>query len=218
MGAKCVLTTACPRVQLPCDGSLLARSSHFRHEFNRFRRKIERAMVSFTWTPPEGMTMDAFDVFFSLHESRRTLKGGSSSFRRGLQFDLHRRLISRSGPARGPAMVLAVCGGQPVGALYGFVWSETFYFYQIGWDAAWARQGLGKVLVGESMRLAGLNGIRCFDFLRGSETYKYRFDAADRVDETWLLPRGIGGWLVSRKYQAVRLKRGRGEAQEQLQG
>jgi CelD/BcsL family acetyltransferase involved in cellulose biosynthesis len=48
-----------------------------------------------------------------------------------------------------------------------------------------------------------------FDFLRGGESYKYRFGATDRVDETWLVPAGLGGLALRAKYETqARMKRG----------
>jgi hypothetical protein len=45
-----------------------------------------------------------------------------------------------------------------------------------------------------------------FDFLRGQEPYKYRFGATDRVDRSYLVPRGATGALLRLKYG---VKRGR---------
>jgi CelD/BcsL family acetyltransferase involved in cellulose biosynthesis len=75
------------------------------------------------------------------------------------------------------------------------------------------------MLSSEAIRFAGLNGARCFDFLRGNEPYKYRFGAVDRIDETWLLPRGLGGWILGRKHQLIRAQRRRaGGTQRQDEG
>jgi CelD/BcsL family acetyltransferase involved in cellulose biosynthesis len=104
-------------------------------------------------------------------------------------------------------MLLAVNGGKAVGVLYGFIWGNTFAYYQGGWDAAWARFSLGTVLVRQAIRFAMLSGAKHFDFLRGAEPYKYRFGATDRIDETWLLPRGYSGWLLNRKYKLISTRR-----------
>jgi CelD/BcsL family acetyltransferase involved in cellulose biosynthesis len=88
-------------------------------------------------------------------------------------------------------MVLAAQDERPIAVQYGFVWQDTFYQYQGGWDAAFAKRSIGTVVVAEAIRLARKNGLRSFDFLRGDERYKYRFGATDVFDETWLLPRGL---------------------------
>jgi CelD/BcsL family acetyltransferase involved in cellulose biosynthesis len=100
-----------------------------------------------------------------------------------------------------------------VGVLYGFRWQETFAYYQTGWDRDLARLGLGTALVAAAMRHARDDGCRTFDFLRGSEPYKYRFGAADRVDQTWLHAGGAAGRLLRMKH-AVRARREDGAREE----
>ena len=206
-GAQRVLTTACPRLRIPDDPAKLSISSKFRYQIRKSRRELERAGVAFTWRAPGTLTTEALDMLFTLSESRRSLKGFTSFVRADVE-DFHRRLIARSGPGHGPAMVVGHCGEQPVAVAYGFMWRDTFAIYQGGWDAAWASVSLGSVLVAEAIRLAGLNGARWFDFLRGTQPYKYRFGATDRLDETWLLPSGLGGLVTRLKFAGIRMRRG----------
>jgi CelD/BcsL family acetyltransferase involved in cellulose biosynthesis len=205
-GGRLVLTTPCPRLYIDRGAEARKPSRNLRQHINRCKRKLALLGVSFTWTPPEAMTIGAIDILFALSESRRSLKG-SSSFIRERSADFHRRLIGWSGEGRGCAMVLAICEGRPIGIAYGFVWRDTFYTYQGGWDAAWAHLSMGTVLESETIRLVELCGLRCVDFLRGRELYKYRFGSVDKMDESWLVPRGFSGWLIGRKFQAVRVQR-----------
>ena len=92
--------------------------------------------------------------------------------------------------------------------LYGFWWRDTFAAYQSGWDRAYARDGLGNLLVLHALELAAERGAATFDFLRGTEPYKYRFGASDRFDRTWLVPRGPAGALLAAR-QRVRARRDR---------
>jgi len=89
--------------------------------------------------------------------------------------------------------------------LYGFSWKDVLAFYQIGWEARWARRSMGSVLIYHALRIAAANGVRTFDFLRGAEAYKYRFGAVDRHDRTWLLPQGPAGMLLAAKYRVRQL-------------
>ena len=212
-GARLVLETPCPRVYIADDTERRQRSKNLRQHIARCQRKLAEAGVTFSWIPPESMTTSAIDDLFTLSESRRSLKG-SSSFLRERAASFHRRLVAWNGVGRGSAMVLAVRDGQPVGVAYGFVWRDIFYNYQGGWDAAWAHLSLGTVLESEMIRLARLHGLYCIDFLRGRELYKYRFGSVDKMDESWLLPRGIGGGLIARKYQIVGAQRAWREARQ----
>ena len=199
-GARQVGASACPRLAIPAGGAELELSAKFRKQLRAYGRRLQREGVGFRWVGPERMTESLLETVFRLHERRWSLRPGRSSFDRG-RAGFHRRLIARAGPGRGPAVVLAERDGRAVGVLYGFCWRDQFAHYQTGWEPEWAAANLGTVLVGEAIRLAGQAGARVFDFLRGAEPYKYRFGAADRVDETWLLPRGGGGRLLDLRYR-----------------
>jgi CelD/BcsL family acetyltransferase involved in cellulose biosynthesis len=106
-------------------------------------------------------------------------------------------------------MTTASHEGHPIGINYGFVWRDTFYAYQQGWDLSYATLRLGTVLKGETIRLAHAHGLRSLDFLRGVESHKYSWGATDVVDETWLLSRGPSGRLLEWKYRLARADQAR---------
>ena len=208
-GARRVASSACPRLDIPADGQPSPFSSSFRKQLRAYGRKLERRDVKFRWVACQEMTEELLETLFQLHERRFAASGRPTSFDRG-RAGLHRRLIARAAPGRGPAMVLAEQDGRAVGALYGFCWGEVFAYYQTGWEPEWADANLGTVLVAEAIRLAGLAGARVFDFLRGAEAYKYRFGATDRVDGTFLVPSGAGGRVLDLRYRlAARRARAR---------
>ena len=84
-----------------------------------------------------------------------------------------------------------------------------FAYYQIGWEPDWAPLRLGTVVISEAVRACAEQGLHTFDFLRGTEPYKYRFGAVDHYDDTRLLPRGPSGALLALKH---RVKDRRSEA------
>jgi CelD/BcsL family acetyltransferase involved in cellulose biosynthesis len=202
-GARLVLSTRCPVLESAGDATLVPSSKNLAKQLPRYRRGLERIGVTFSWTPPEQMTPDALDVLFALNASSRLPRGGSS-FTPERHADFQRRLIKASRPGCGPAMAVASHQGRPIGINYGFAWRDTFYEYQAGWDAAYAKLRLGTVLTAETIRLAQQNGLRTVDFLRGAEPYKYSLGASDVIDETWLVPHGPSGWLLERKYRLAR--------------
>jgi CelD/BcsL family acetyltransferase involved in cellulose biosynthesis len=205
-GGRLVLTTTCPRLEIPEDPAALNVSSNFRQQLKRYGRKQDKAGLTIEWHGPGTVTSDLIDTLFSLHESRRSLTG-YSSFKRDRHADFQRRLAECGAEDRGPAMVLARCGDEPVGSLYGYVWRDTFSYLQGGWKADWEPLRLGYRLVAEAIRHSGLNGARVFDFLRGDEPYKYRFGATDRLDETWLVRRDVSGLVMDMKFGLVRARR-----------
>jgi CelD/BcsL family acetyltransferase involved in cellulose biosynthesis len=199
-GARRIESTICPRVSTPEIGQELSASSRLRKHLRQYSRRLEDRGVAFRWVGPAEVDPRLLDLLFELHGKRRTMKGDSSSFGPHVK-PLHERLISLAGPGHGPAFVLAEVAGTVVGMLYGFIWRDTFAYFQTGWEPAWSKESLGTALVAEALQFSARAGAKVFDFLRGAEEYKYRFGAVDRVDESWLLPRGFHGRALSLKYR-----------------
>ncbi|QBR91164.1 GNAT family N-acetyltransferase [Nocardioides euryhalodurans] len=197
-GADPIATTACPRVDLP-DDPLPTGSSKLRKRVRYDERKLAEEGVTTTWLSPGQVTGEVLDHLLRLHGSRAGDQGWATSFTAERR-RLHLALLARATPGCGPAAVVARRDDEVVGVLYGFLWQRTFAYYQTGWDEAYARHGLGTVLVAAAMRAARDAGCEVFDFLRGAEPYKYRFGAVDRTDTTWLAGRGPVARVVRARY------------------
>jgi CelD/BcsL family acetyltransferase involved in cellulose biosynthesis len=200
-GAREIERTICPRLSVPAPDRDVGRTHAFDRQIRRFIRRMQREGVAFEWIASASIDEALLRALFELHAGVRARHGGGTSF--GIeQLALHRRLAERSGPGRGPAAVVATRGGTVVGVLYGFEWKDTFAAYQWGWDRRWDRHSMGSVLAYQAIRFAASRGVRTFDFLRGTEPYKYRFGAVDRCDRTWLVPHGPLGVLLAARYRA----------------
>jgi CelD/BcsL family acetyltransferase involved in cellulose biosynthesis len=202
-GARVVNATACPWVALPATGPD-GPSSDFIRQLRRFTRRLEREGMTFEWVPPPRVDDALLAALFELHERGRP-EGSGGSFGTE-QLDLHRRLAASADHGRGPAAVVARCEDRITGVLYGFWWRQSFAAYQSGWDRTYAKNGLGNVLILHALEFAAGHGAATFDFLRGTEPYKYRFGARDRWDQTWLVPRGPGGALLVARQRARALR------------
>lgn len=196
----------CPRLVLPPAGTPVGRSANFRRQLKAYARRLEHSGVTFQWLPPGQFDGGSLESLFLLHERRRSRTTSATSFQRD-QMRFHRGLIERGDGRRGPAGLVAYQKGRPIGVLYGFWWKTTFYAYQSGWDPAWASHSLGTVMLHQAIESARSFGAQTFDFLRGAEPYKYRFGAVDRVDQTWIVPRGFSGRLLRFGYMARELRR-----------
>jgi CelD/BcsL family acetyltransferase involved in cellulose biosynthesis len=198
--ARIVERTRCPRLApLPADPAA-ALSKTFARQLRRFTRRLAREGVSFEWIPPGQVDEALLVSLFELHARGRADGGFGID-----QLPFHRRLVASAEPGRGPAAVVAQRAGTTVGVLYGFWWRDSLAAYQSGWDRAYARDGLGNVLILHALEFAAAEGARSFDFLRGSEPYKYRFGARDHWDHTWLVPGGPAGALLALRHRARRL-------------
>ncbi|MYV97832.1 GNAT family N-acetyltransferase, partial [Streptomyces sp. SID3343] len=209
-GAREIERTACP--VMPADPAALGSARH-RQGVRRKARKLVDEGVTFTWVAPDEMTPDIFDDLLRLHRLRRDAIGGASAFDHSRR-PLHAALAARAAPDRGPcALVARDPVGAPIGVLYGFLWQDTFAYYQLGWDPGYAKASLGTVLFHETLTALAARGVRTFDFLRGAEEFKHRFGATDRYDTTWLVGRGVGGALLGAKAAARGMRNGhRGES------
>lgn len=198
-GARVVDEIACPRVELPLADRGSGPSPTFVRQLRRFTRRLEREGVRFEWIPPAQVDEGVLGALFDLHARGSARRGGSTFGIEQLAF--HRRLAERSGPGRGPAAIVARRDEAIVGVLYGFCWQDTFAAYQSGWDPRFARHSIGSVLVLHALDRAADAGARTFDFLRGTEPYKYRFGAHERCDRNWLVARGAAGALLAARYR-----------------
>ncbi|WP_371500593.1 GNAT family N-acetyltransferase [Kitasatospora sp. NBC_00374] len=207
-GARRVALAACPRTDLSRGFDAIG-SRQFRANLRRYGRKLAAAGVAFRWVPPKEAGPELLDTVLRLHGVRRAAMGRPTTFddrRRAL----HARVLERSaaaGPEQGPAFLLAERGGQVVGVLYGFRWGSAFAYYQIGWEPELAELRLGTAVIAEAVRACAEQGLSTFDFLRGTEPYKYRFDAVDRFDESWLVPHGGSGALLGLKHRLKERRR-----------
>lgn len=120
------------------------------------------------------------DALFSLHHQRWAVDGGSDAID-GPAVEAFHRLAARALAERGWArLFLLSVEGAPRAALYGFRHGDRFAFYQAGYDPAFSQRSVGTVLLGDVVRRCFADGVREFDFLRGSEPYKLKWANGSR--------------------------------------
>jgi CelD/BcsL family acetyltransferase involved in cellulose biosynthesis len=178
-------TDVCPFIRLrgiSWASYLSSLTGHHRSNFRRRLSNLERAFdVRFERADSEATRAVALDVLLDLHRRRWHERGGSTAFHSDALRAFH-HAWSRVALDRGWLRLFALrLDGRPVGAIYGFRYRETFGFYQIGFDPAYARHGVGQVMVGLAIKSAIEEGADEFDFLHGDERYK--FDWARQVRE-----------------------------------
>lgn len=197
-GARLVERTACPT--MPADPERIG-SARFRKDLRHYGRRLAAEGVRFRFVAPGELDGQLFDALLALHARRQEAIGRATTFTEDRKA-FHLALMSRSAPGRGPCATVAEGPDGPVGVLYGFLWGDTFSYYQTGWDMSYARLSLGTVLVAETVGFVRDAGATVFDFLRGAEEYKYRFGAVDRHDTTWLAGSGLGRVLLQGRVSA----------------
>ncbi len=95
--------------------------------------------------------------------------------------------MARRGLLRMHALEL---GGTVAGVAYGFAHGTCTFAYLGGFDPAFAYWSPGTALIGAVIAEAVCEGRTRLDFLRGSESYKYRWGAIDRMNVRRVITRG----------------------------
>ena len=179
LNAAETISEVCPVIQLPAtfDDYLANLDSKQRREVNRKLRRAAGAGVSIHIVGPEDDLVNEVDAFLELlqkstYEKRDWLTKG----RRTVFYE-----TAQSALANGTLQLMfAEVDGQKAAALFNFDYQDRIWVYNSGLDpSAFGALSLGVVLTAKAIEHAIENGRSQFDFLRGNETYKYRFGAKD---------------------------------------
>lgn len=136
--------------------------------------------------------------FFQLHAQRWADDGGSSGIN-GPQVEAFHRDVTHLLAERGKLRLYTLwLGDKALASVYGIVHGDTFHYYQAGYDPEWRNKSVGLVLVGATFEDALHLGLREYDFLRGTETYKSDWVTQQRktVGLRAYASNGIGAWFV----------------------
>jgi len=193
----------CPYLLLPKSYDLFLKDlsrktrSHLRKDLRRAEKnfKVEFADYSVVQSLVDGMK-----IFFELHQERWESKGFSGVFadQKICSFNLE---IAKSFSQRGwLGLFLLFFSGNPVAALYGFKYRSKFYYYLPGFDPRYSRYGVGNLIVSHVIAKCIQEKLVEFDFLRGAENYKSRWNTKERWNRQSVLIRegliaNIENWL-----------------------
>lgn len=152
--------------------SLRADIKRNRSESRAARFKLEHA--------DESNSERCIELLFELHRLRWRRKRLPGAFvGRSLRFQ---RQWLPIGIANG-AVWLSILhiDEKPAGAIYAFKDCETCFFYQAGMDPEFRGDSPGTTLIASTIERAIREGCRRFDFLRGDESYKRRWQPQNVV-------------------------------------
>jgi CelD/BcsL family acetyltransferase involved in cellulose biosynthesis len=173
----------CPQVELNGDWAAVLKQSRRADNFKRRLRQL-RAREGFEYRvithPAESEA--AFERFLKLHEAGWTDRGGSDVTGHESLRSFHRDvvvLLAKAGLLRFDELWVE---GDCRASIYGLDDGQRYCFYNSGYDQAWKNASPGLVLLGLSIEEAARRGIERYDFLRGTEAYK--FDWANTTRET----------------------------------
>jgi CelD/BcsL family acetyltransferase involved in cellulose biosynthesis len=188
---------------------LASLGAEHRYAVQRKLRRIHRDFdATFAPARTEDERREALDQAIALHELRFREKGASDAFHTAALRRFHEE-FTRLALARGWLRLhLLRLGGRPAAALYGLRYGRSFFFYQSGFDPAYARYGVGVVTMALSIEAAIAEGAEEYDLLHGDEEYKFHWANAVRPLVRWeLFPPRLNGAIArafSRAYAAAR--------------
>lgn len=170
---------ACPQVAIPgsYEGYLQALPGKMRHEIQRKARRLARDAGPYEIRLSTEHTLDDdLEKFFAMHRSSDGPKGrfmheGMATFFGSFAWMLFSQRWLRIAMLEIEGDAWAGCYAYSFRGVWG-VWNSAF-------DHRRREFAPGMVLMSDCIRLAADEGSHLFDFLRGTEPYKYRFGASD---------------------------------------
>jgi CelD/BcsL family acetyltransferase involved in cellulose biosynthesis len=199
----------CPTVTLPADFSRLVKATRRGENFRRRLRQLregpgyERRVIA----DVDG-AVPALERFLALHDARWHGEGGSDAMGRPAVRAFHREVVALlAGTGRLGFEELWSEGGCRA-SIYGIVCGDRYHFYQSGYDPAWAGRSVGLVALGLSLEAAIARGLARYDFLRGTEPYKFDWaNGARHTVAVRIAARGLPAALSRSREEAERTAR-----------
>jgi CelD/BcsL family acetyltransferase involved in cellulose biosynthesis len=172
---------ACPVLDLPSgwETYLMSLRKKDRHELRRKVRKLEgRDDVHWYLVPPSNHKEleEKMRVFVTLHKQSGTDKAAFMDAQMESYFLDMARDLADTGWLD---LAILEVDQEPASAYLSFRYNDRLYLYNSGYSPRFASYSAGVALLAYRIHKAILQGVRCFDFLRGDEPYKYDFGAKD---------------------------------------
>lgn len=136
---------------------------------------------------PEDLN-EGLDILFEQHRKRWKSRGLPGAFL-GKTERFHRAWASIAKEREWLRLRILEHEGKPIGAIYAMTFNDACYYYQAGFDPEYSALSPGTLLVAHTIREAIAEGVRKFDFCRGDEPYKRRW----QPDHIWVNRRLIQG-------------------------
>jgi CelD/BcsL family acetyltransferase involved in cellulose biosynthesis len=200
-------TDVCPFIPLAgrsWETYLASLGPGHRYNVGRRTRALQRHEgFYFERVESEDRRRDVLAELFRLHDLRWRDRGGSEAFASPPVRAFHED-VSRTALERGWLRLFALhLDGVTAAVLYAFRYGPVCCFYQSGFDPRYARQSVGLVILGLSIRSAIEEGAAEFDLLHGDEPYKSHWARERRVlARAQAYPRG-GASLVLRAFAGL---------------
>jgi CelD/BcsL family acetyltransferase involved in cellulose biosynthesis len=174
----------CPRALLPktYKAFLHCLSHNLRYNLRRSLRRLEKDGVRWkVYDCSQGDSCsEGMRAFFELHQKRWASKRFPGVFAEERFRDFHLDIARVLAEKNWLGLYLLRISDKPVAAWYGFKYQLRYYYYLSGFDPEYHRYGLGNLLLAHIIDQCIQEGLVEFDFLRGGEGYKARWNTVSR--------------------------------------
>ncbi len=184
-------------VKLPSDWTVFEKGIK-----KGFRRKLQKACRNELLPGVEIQTLkngaelqENWSTLVKLHEARREALSQIGCFQETGFSEFLQRAVSRMAERAGSTVLLAKQDGIPFGMIMLLFGERQVYLYQSGFDPAQRQLEPGHLMLTVAVRHAIESGFTQFDFLRGDEPYKARWNA---VRQPMVRVRLVSSRLVAR--------------------
>jgi CelD/BcsL family acetyltransferase involved in cellulose biosynthesis len=179
-----------------------------RGQLGKYMRRLEREYKVRFYQATEPDLDSCLRSFFDLHQKRWVSQGEPGSFvseaRRSFYQDISRSFLQRGWLQ----LWMLELNGVDVGAEYDFLWKETVYCLQGGFDTAMGSGHIGYALRGYVLRQLIETGVAHYDFLAGRQSYKGRWGGRETtyLDLHFARPRTLGALYLRMKHESAHAK------------
>lgn len=204
------------------DAWMAAKSSSFRREAKRKRRRLDDAGASLRFASEDSLERDVV-AFMRLHRLRLAGQGGSSLKDRRVE-----RMLTAVGRELLPAgrfrLLCIDIDGEPIAAQLLLAAGRELSAWNSGFDEAHARLSPSMQCILEALRDGSERGERTMSLGPGAQDYKYRLaDREESLNTDVLVPHGRGyplarARLAPRQARAALAARLSPEAKRRLRG
>lgn len=177
--AECI-TSLSPHIDVSCGYAeyMAGLSKNMRYNIGRSKRKIEAAGGQFTSRKGAEGCRDGIKMLQKLSDARwegdNVLKLPNMMKFAEKVSEIHSEL--------GETVFHSIdVKGKPIAISMGFEDENRYMYYLSGFDPEYAKMSPGYVLISEIIHECCTNKLKEVDMLRGTEGYKYRFNAVDRM-------------------------------------
>jgi len=167
-----------PFILLPesADKYLASLSRKTRWKFKDYRKKLlSNNEVSIDLAEKKEDVVKYFDIFKDLHQKRWSQKDGKGSFssERKQYLEFHDKVSKLFWDKGWLSLNLLKVNNEYAAGQYNFIYNGKLYCYSVGYDPEYDRNNVATVLQLIMVENAIAKGLRVFDFLRGTEEYKF---------------------------------------------